>query len=79
MTDVCLTITGELEYILKNLIEKGFFKTENEAIRAGVLELGKEYALIGSSAYYREQLNKMTQKKKLTVDKVIAELENLEK
>ena len=78
MTEFHITLTGKAEYVLKNLIKNGYFKTREEVMRAGVLELGKEYAMIGSPAYYREQLNTMTQKKKLSIGEVMAELEKLE-
>lgn len=60
------------------IITKGYFKTTEEVVRAGVLELGKKYTIIWSLVYYGEQLNRMTQKKKLTVEEVMAELERLE-
>ena len=56
MTDVYVRLGGMPEEILNKLIKKGYFKTKTEAIRAGILELGKEYALIASPAFYREKL-----------------------
>ncbi len=37
---------GMVEQILNELVESGYFKTKTEALRAGVLELGKEYHII---------------------------------
>ena len=37
---------GMVEQILNELVETGYFKTKTEALRAGVLELGKEYHII---------------------------------
>lgn len=45
-------LDGEVEKALLRLVEAGFFKTKAEAVRAGILELGKEYQVIKS----REEL-----------------------
>ena len=37
---------GAVEAILNKLVESGYFKTRSEAIRAGILELGKEYSIM---------------------------------
>ncbi|MEK6973365.1 MAG: hypothetical protein AABW72_04980 [archaeon] len=37
---------GVPEDVLSILIAKGYFKTKTEAIRAGILELGKEYHIL---------------------------------
>src|SRR3989344_1245319 len=37
---------GAVAATLEKLVELGYFKTKSEAIRAGVLELGKEYNLL---------------------------------
>jgi Arc/MetJ-type ribon-helix-helix transcriptional regulator len=39
-----------VEKIVETLLERGYYKTKAEAIRAGILELGREYALIGREA-----------------------------
>ena len=44
--NVLVRLDGAVAEILKELVETGFFKTKSDAIRAGVLELGKEYHLI---------------------------------
>ncbi len=40
--------SGMVDDILNELVSAGYFKTKSEAIRAGVLELGKEYKIIDS-------------------------------
>ncbi len=37
---------GVTEYVLERLVDMGYFQTKTEALRAGVLELGKEYHLL---------------------------------
>jgi len=78
MADIFVRLGGVPEDILNTLISNGYYKTKSEAIRAGILELGKGYALIGSAAYYKAQLQKLTRKKKLTIRQVKEKLEKLE-
>lgn len=44
--ETVVRFSGVVEAILSQLVEEGYFKTKSEAIRAGVLELGKEYHLL---------------------------------
>jgi Arc/MetJ-type ribon-helix-helix transcriptional regulator len=37
---------GVIENVLDELVKAGYFKTKSEAIRAGILELGKEYNIL---------------------------------
>lgn len=41
-------LRGIPEDVLKVLISRGYFRTKTEAIRAGILSLGKEYHVIKS-------------------------------
>jgi len=52
MGDILIHLDGSVEATLKRLVEAGFFKTKAEAVRAGILELGKEYHVVKS----REEL-----------------------
>jgi len=45
--ETVVRIEGAVENVLERLIEEGYYKTKAEAIRAGILELGREYSLIG--------------------------------
>ena len=38
--------SGISEYVLEKLVSMGYFQTRTEALRAGILELGKEYKLL---------------------------------
>lgn len=40
-------LDGMVEKVLETLVREGYYKTKTEAVRAGILELGKEYALVG--------------------------------
>ena len=48
MADLLVHLDGSVEEILKRLVEAGFFKTKSEAVRAGILELGREYHAVKS-------------------------------
>ncbi|MFH1224206.1 MAG: hypothetical protein V1676_00195 [Candidatus Diapherotrites archaeon] len=43
--ETIVRLEGAVQFTLEKLIELGYFKTRNEAIRAGVLGLGREYGL----------------------------------
>lgn len=43
MGETLVRFEGAQEVILERLTDAGVFKTRSEAIRAGILELGKEY------------------------------------
>jgi Arc/MetJ-type ribon-helix-helix transcriptional regulator len=49
-------LEGAVELTLKKLINLGFFKTKNEAIRAGLLGLGKEYKVNLTSQEIEDEL-----------------------
>ncbi|MFH0986803.1 MAG: hypothetical protein V1911_02005 [Candidatus Micrarchaeota archaeon] len=46
MSEMMVRFEGAPEFIVNKLTELGVFKTKSEAIRAGILELGKEYHLL---------------------------------
>lgn len=39
-------LDGAVAQVLERLVGAGYFKTRSEAIRAGILELGKEYGAL---------------------------------
>ncbi len=45
MGETLVRLEGAQEMILDKLVEAGIYKTRSEAIRAGVLGLGKEYGM----------------------------------
>lgn len=47
---------GVPEYVLEKLVAMGYFATKTEALRAGVLELGKEYRVLDEAQKMEEEL-----------------------
>ncbi|MEW6329268.1 MAG: hypothetical protein AB1468_04070, partial [Candidatus Micrarchaeota archaeon] len=56
MTDILVRLDGSVEETLKRLVETGFFKTKAEAVRAGILELGKEYMVVKTREELMDEL-----------------------
>ncbi len=56
MADVLVHLDGSVEETLKRLVEMGFFKTKAEAVRAGILEVGKNYHIIKSKDEILDEL-----------------------
>lgn len=44
--EMVVRLDGVVEEILNALVEAGYFKTKAEAVRAGMLGLGKEYHIL---------------------------------
>ena len=61
MGETLLRLKPAQELILDKLLEVGIFKTRSEAIRAGILGLGKEYGVFKSVKELEDALvaNKM--------------------
>jgi len=47
--EMVIRIDGAIEQLLNRMVKVGYFKTKNEAIRAGLLGLGKEFGLLFSN------------------------------
>jgi len=56
MGETLVRFEGVQEVILDRLTSLGVFKTRSEAIRAGLLELGKEYKVFESVADLEDEL-----------------------
>jgi len=54
--EILVRFDGAQEVILNKLTELGIFKTKSEAIRAGLLGLGKEYKVFESIADLEDEL-----------------------
>ncbi len=48
--ETVVRLEGAVENIVQRLLAQGYYKTKAEVIRAGILELGREYRLIGFSS-----------------------------
>ena len=78
METLLVRFSGAVEKVLDKLIKEGYFATKSEAVRAGLLELGKEYLSINKAKYHRLQLEKAFAKKKLTAAQIQKSLDELE-
>ncbi len=75
--DVLVRFTDVPEDILEYLLDKGYYKTKTEAIRAAVLNLGKEYKVFDKEEFLlRQKIDSMdeTQKKTKQKDKTLNEV-----
>jgi Arc/MetJ-type ribon-helix-helix transcriptional regulator len=63
--------------MLEELVEKGYYSTKAEALRAGILHLAEEYGMIGSPVYYRRMLKSEIgrQIKHEEIERVLEEIE----
>ena len=78
MAEILLRVSGMIEKILEKLVKKGYYKTKSEALRAGILELGKEYTIIESPSYHRKEIEKEARRKKIKMKTVREAIERLE-
>ena len=66
--------------MLSKLVEKGYYSTKSEALRAGVVRLGQEFEVVSPTeeAWVRLQSEIRRTGKRLPARKVLSELERLE-
>ncbi len=48
--EMVVRLEGAIEDIMEKLLAQGYYKTKAEIVRAGILELGKEYRFVGYSS-----------------------------
>lgn len=48
--ELLVRLDGIVAEILDAMVRIGYYKTKSEAVRAGILELGSEYQLVGKEA-----------------------------
>ena len=63
MNELLIRLEGAQELILEKLVTLGLFKTKSEAIRAGILELAKDYKVFGSLEELENELVSRKMKK----------------
>ena len=56
MGDVLVRIQPAQELVLEKLTKTGIFKTRSEAIRAGIMGLGKEYSIFKTAQEIEDEL-----------------------
>ena len=74
---ITVRVRGATAKILEELVEKGYYSTKTEALRAGILHLAEEYGMIRSPVYYRRMLKSEIgrQIKHEEIEKVLEEIE----
>ncbi len=79
-TKVLVKLKGVPASVLFKLVEMGYYGTKSEALRAGVVRLGKDFGMIPSAreAWMRLQSEIRKTGKRLDAVKVLRELERLE-
>ena len=79
MNELAITVKvrGATAKILEELVEKGYYSTKAEALRAGILHLAEEYGMIGSPLYYRRML-KLEIERQIKHDEIEKVLEEIE-
>lgn len=54
--EVMVRLDRAVEDVVERLVDYGYFKTRSEAIRAGLLELGKEYKVLPTPQEIEDEL-----------------------
>ena len=65
--EMVVRMDGAVASILDRLVSDGYFKTKTEALRAGVLQLGREFGFVGLSE------DELVQRK---VEKIMADIKS---
>ena len=73
-------LNGTTAEILNELVQRGYFNTKSEALRAGILRLGESYGLLKpASDYWRELGMEVSKsKRKLTHARIAEGIKRLE-
>ncbi len=79
-TKVLVKLKGVPASVLLKLVEKGYYSTKSEAIRAGVVRLGQEFGIVSPTeeAWLRLKSEIRRTGKKVPAGRVLKELERLE-
>ncbi len=79
-TKVLVKLKGVPASVLSKLVEKGYYSTKSEALRAGVVRLGEEYGIVSPTeeAWTRLQAEIRKTGKRPSPGRVLKELERLE-
>ncbi len=79
-TKVLVKLRGVPASVLSKLVERGYYSTKSEALRAGVVRLGQEFGLVNPTeeAWMKLQSEIRGTGKKVTAREVLKELERVE-
>ena len=64
MSDVLVRLRGTPDRVLNKLVESGIFETKSEAIRVGIITLGKELGLLTEEDLVARKLEHLEKKRK---------------
>lgn len=78
METLLVRFSGAIEETLDKLVKEGYFVTKSEAVRAGILQLGKEYLTINKAREHRIELEKAFSKRKYNPEEVAKKIRDLE-
>src|SRR5712692_6813888 len=76
-TKVLVKLKGVPASVLSKLVEKGYYSTKSEALRAGVVRLGQDFGIVSPTeeAWMRMQSEIRRTGKRLPAQKVLRELD----
>lgn len=79
-TKVLVKLKGVPASLLTKLVERGYYSTKSEALRAGVVKLGQEFGLVNPTeeAWLKLRSEIKKTRKKVTAREVLKELERIE-
>lgn len=79
-TKVLVELKGVPASLLTKLVERGYYSTKSEALRAGVVKLGQEFGLVNPTEEtwlkLRSEIGRT--RKRVTARKVLKELQRIE-
>ena len=64
MSDVLVRLRGMPDRVLNKLVESGIFETKSEAIRVGIIALGKELGLLTEDDLVARKLEHLEAKRR---------------
>lgn len=75
-----IRLSGTTAELLNELVERGYFSTKSEALRAGILKLSESYGLIQAASDYWKELGDSIRRsgRKLTHAKIVEGIKRLE-
>jgi len=74
-------LSGATAEMLNELVDRGYFSTKSEAVRAGILRLGETFGLIKPPSYYWRELGEEVKRsgKRLTHEEILEAITRLER
>ncbi len=74
--DFTVRLRGESARLMQEMIDKGYFESKTEAIRAGILKIGLDLGLVSRQKLHQEVLDAIKKSgKKYSVEEVRRQIE----